>query len=156
MKGKGLGKFVETSSCTGATTAVKYTGNRMTEQDVKVDLMKDTTEATLGESDAQKIDFAPVYILTSIRAMSKEAVRKLRCRKEAWNTLKTISHAVSEARIDEELSRLPNVQLKMKEKIVDLPSVHWSWSLNLTERGIWNQKFNRNGLFFVDYGCTFT
>lgn len=72
-----------------------------------------------GENSEQKRDLALAYILTSVSNLCKPAIRKARCPTEAWNKLRTMFQAVSEASIDAKLTKLQNIQMKKGEKVIE-------------------------------------
>lgn len=72
-----------------------------------------------GEYSEQKKDLALAYILTSVSNSCKPAVRKVRCPTEAWNKLRTMFQAVSEASIDAKLTKLQNIQMAKGEKVIE-------------------------------------
>lgn len=70
----------------------------------------------------QKRDLALAYIVTAIDQTCTAIVRKVRCPAKAWELLRTMFQAASEASIDAKLSALQSIRLDNGEKVVGYSS----------------------------------
>lgn len=111
LRGKGLWKYVKPDvDCRAAP--VRAVGQES-------ETTSDAERETQNEVDEQKQDMALAYLLTSIDSTCKAMVRKMRCPREVWNTLREMFQSVSEAALDSKLSQLQSISLKRGEKIVE-------------------------------------
>lgn len=75
------------------------------EQDPRADRLSSTWARTreMSESKVQKRDLALAYVVTSVDQSCKSFVRKVRCPRNAWETLCKTFYSMSEAAVDAKL-----------------------------------------------------
>lgn len=89
LRGKGLWRFVE------------RVGEKMTKE------------------EAQKKDLTLAYIFASASGSCKPAVIMIRCPEGTWHKLRSMFLAVLKAAVDAKITRLQNIQLEKREKILN-------------------------------------
>lgn len=73
----------------------------------------------MAGKEVQKRNLILKYILTLVSGNCKPAVRMTGCPKKAQNKLRSMIFAVSEAALDAKLTRLQNIRLKKRVKILE-------------------------------------